>query len=133
MNMIPAGEDPTKDDPQQQQPNKGRSVIGLDAKRRSLHSPSIRSFNPNKLNGHRPPAPRLASLVGPDGRAALPQLRGPRRNFIMSRIFNALTAEPWAIIPSELQKIAAVASAIPRCRGSRQGRRTRPTSSATIS
>jgi ClpP class serine protease len=26
----------------------------------------------------------------------------------MSRIFNALTAEPWAIIPAELQKIAAI-------------------------
>jgi len=26
----------------------------------------------------------------------------------MSRVFNALTAEPWAIIPSELQKIAAI-------------------------
>lgn len=27
----------------------------------------------------------------------------------MSRVFKALTAEPWAIIPSELQKIAAIA------------------------
>ena len=26
----------------------------------------------------------------------------------MSRIFQALTAEPWAIVPSELQKIAAI-------------------------
>ena len=26
----------------------------------------------------------------------------------MSRVFQALTAEPWAIVPSELQKIAAI-------------------------
>jgi hypothetical protein len=34
---------------------------------------------------------------------------------IMSRVFNALTAEPWAITPAELQKIAHRA-APPRCR-----------------
>ena len=26
----------------------------------------------------------------------------------MSRVFQALTAEPWAIVPAELQKIAAI-------------------------
>ena len=33
----------------------------------------------------------------------------------MSRVFQALTAEPWAIVPAELQKIAAIVQRSCRC------------------
>ena len=65
LNMVPAGEDPMQDDPQQ--PNK--------AARTSNHwmpsdvrwaVPSLASFNPSQLNGQAPPR-RRASLTGPAG------------------------------------------------------------------
>ena len=65
LNMVPAGEDPMQDDPQQ--PNKAACT--------SNHwmpsdvvwaAPRFASFNPSQLNGHAPPR-RRASLTGPGG------------------------------------------------------------------
>ncbi|WP_181180715.1 phage portal protein [Mesorhizobium sp. B2-4-6] len=59
LNMVPAGDDPTKDPPADQtQPgnNAGGGVPTL-----------FSSFNPKQLNGHRPPIRRLASIIGPAG------------------------------------------------------------------
>jgi HK97 family phage portal protein len=68
LNMVPAGEDPMKDDnsPQEQKPAPNapqNASIGW--------SPTLfGSFNPKKMNGHAPaklPASRPSSLVAPNG------------------------------------------------------------------
>lgn len=64
LNMIPAGEDPMKDDPQR--PSKSaRSDHWMPSDVRWSVPAAFASFNPKSLNGHAPR--RLASLTGPNG------------------------------------------------------------------
>lgn len=62
MNMIPAGEDPMKDDPQQ---DKSAAADWLPGEVKYAAPAAFKSFNPAKLNGHAPR--RLASITGPQG------------------------------------------------------------------
>lgn len=66
LNMIPAGEDPMKDDPQPgQSPDQNQKPNSSLA---GWHPTAFASFNPKKLNGHHPTtARRLSSIVGANG------------------------------------------------------------------
>ena len=61
LNMVPAGEDPMKDD--QQQDRNSSDWLPNDVR---WSAPKFTSFNPKKLNGHGRPR-RLSSLKGPAG------------------------------------------------------------------
>lgn len=66
LNMVPAGEDPMKDDPPTKTGAEGTSEWMPSDVRYSV--PHLASFNPNKLNGHsKRPTRRLATLVGAKG------------------------------------------------------------------
>jgi HK97 family phage portal protein len=66
LNMVPAGTDPTQDNPQQDQnqnPNQPQNSST------GWMPTAFRSFNPKKLNGHHPVrVPRLSSFVDAHGR-----------------------------------------------------------------
>ena len=65
LNMVPAGEDPMQDDPQQ--PNKAERAFDHWMPSDVVWAaPRFASFNPGQLNGHAPPR-RRASLIGPSG------------------------------------------------------------------
>ncbi|WP_051057043.1 phage portal protein [Bradyrhizobium yuanmingense] len=64
LNMVPAGEDPTKDDPAKRDGADASSDWQPSDVRYAV--PRFSSFNPNKLNGHKPPR-RMATLVGARG------------------------------------------------------------------
>jgi len=69
LNMIPAGDDPLKDDPQQQPNRNGAEGVSewMPGDVRYAVPQQFASFNPRKLNGHAKPVRRMASLVGPAG------------------------------------------------------------------
>jgi HK97 family phage portal protein len=66
LNMVPAGDDPTKDDPQQ---DKNAAAEWMPSDVRWNVPATFASFNPNKMNGRAKSirVPRLASITGPSG------------------------------------------------------------------
>lgn len=66
LNMVPAGEDLTKDDPQQ---DKQTASDWMPSDVRWNAPATFVSFNPHKMNGHArmPRVPRLASITGANG------------------------------------------------------------------
>jgi hypothetical protein len=98
--MVPAGKNPTQDN----RPAKTGRSKNLPGEVRWMPT-AFRAFNPKKLNGRRSPARPLGRASTPPANEGLLFKREPG----MSRVFQALTAEPWAIDPSWLPLMAAIA------------------------
>jgi len=67
LNMVPAGEDPMKDDPQSPGQNNAADASDWMPSDVRYALPAFASFNPKKLNGRKPPRRIASSLVGAKG------------------------------------------------------------------